>query len=173
MKNIEDVIKAYECKKSIEDKCNECPYITECDDKYHCECEARDNDTLHYLKAFRDAKNALDAEREKTIEAYCQWKDAIEKLEAQTSQMMWVDKHFQVEISDNPALTWDELRTMEGKPVWVESSDSFNRRRWMFVGEWFDDDEMRLFDMGYDYPDYVSKNGYESGTWQAYRKERE
>lgn len=72
----------------------------------------------------------------------------------------------------NPPLTWDELKSMEGKPVWVESSDSFNRRRWMFVGEWFDDDEMRLFDMGDDYPDYVSKKGYESGTWQAYRKER-
>ena len=74
--------------------------------------------------------------------------------------------------TENDPLSWDELRTMEGKLVWVESSGSFNRRRWMFVGEWFDDDEMRLFDMGYDYPDYVSKNSYESGTWQAYRKER-
>ena len=74
--------------------------------------------------------------------------------------------------AENGPLTWDELRQMEGKPVWVEPSCSFNRRRWMFVGEWFDDDEMRLFDMGYDYPDYVSKNSYESGTWQAYRKER-
>lgn len=73
----------------------------------------------------------------------------------------------------NDPLTWDELQQMEGKPVWIETSDSFNRHRWMFVGEWFDEDEMRLFDMGNDYPDYVSKNGYESGTWQAYRKERE
>ena len=53
MKKIEDVIKAYECKKSIENRCNECPYITECDDKYHCECEAKDNDALHYLKEYR------------------------------------------------------------------------------------------------------------------------
>lgn len=62
MNKIEDVIKAYECKKSIKNRCNECPYITECDDKYHCECEARDNDTLHYLKEYRDVrKNIFEA----------------------------------------------------------------------------------------------------------------
>lgn len=60
MKKIEDVIKAYECKKSIEDKCNECPYITECDDKYHCECEARDDDALYYLKEYRELTKELN-----------------------------------------------------------------------------------------------------------------
>lgn len=76
------------------------------------------------------------------------------------------------EWKENPPLSWSELQQMEGKPVWVETSDSIRRCRWMFVGEWFDEDEMRLFDMGKDYPDYVSKKGYESGRWQAYRKER-
>lgn len=99
----------------------------------------------------------------------CQYSDALHYLKEYRS----LDSLDAVAFpeDDNPALTWDELKQMEGKPVWVESSDSFNRHRWMFVGEWFDDDEMRLFDMGNDYPDYVSKNVYESGTWQAYRKE--
>ena len=97
--------------------------------------------------------------------------DALQYLKEYRGLLkMWNDKLDKEQ--ENQPLTWDELRTMEGKPIWVESSSSFNRRRWMFVGEWFDDDEMRLFDMGYDYPDYVSKNSYESGTWQAYRKER-
>lgn len=25
-------------------------------------------------------------------------------------------------LEDNPPLTWDELKTMEGKPVWVETN---------------------------------------------------
>jgi len=97
------------------------------------------------------------------LQTYQRIEDEYEELKD-----WWAEEHV-----ENVALSWDELKQMEGKPVWVETSDSFNRRRWMFVGEWFDDDEMRLFDIGNDYPDYVSKNGYESGTWQAYQKERE
>jgi len=114
------------------------------------------NDALHYLKEYKNT----DENYKKAIAHVIEVIDHYEKMVADYLAV------------NNPPLTWDELRQMEGKPVWVESSDSFNRRRWMFVGEWFDDDEMRLFDIGNDYPDYVSKNGYESGTWQAYRKER-
>ena len=148
MRTLDEVITGLDiCKKfsyCTHPQKGECPYL--CEDNT-CGQDDLYRDALHYLKEFK----RISARLEKI--ALGNITETLEKL-------------------DNPPLTWDELRTMEGKPVWVESSDSFNRRRWMFVGEWFDDDEMRLFDMGYDYPDYVSKNGYESGTWQAYRKER-
>ena len=124
-------------------------------------------DAFHYLKAFRDAKNALDAERERAIESYCQWKDAREKLEAQTSQMMWVDNHFQFEISDNPPLTWDELKQMEGKPVWVECE--YYPSRWAIITGVYD---CKISIVGNRLLDSELKD--EQGEiWQAYRKERE
>ena len=87
MESLDDVIKA----------------IEECRDSYVAGKIIK-SDALYYLKEYQNAKNALNIEREELIEAYCQWKDAKEKLEAQTSQMMWVDNHFQFEISDNHLL---------------------------------------------------------------------
>ena len=126
----------------VEFCCTNCKLQFDCD-----EVECILEDALHYLKEYHDAYGNVIASMN----------HHLRKIH---------------ELEQNDPLTWEELHTMEGKPIWVESSGSFNRRRWMFVGEWFDDDEMRLFDMGYDYPDYISKNSYESGTWQAYRKER-
>ena len=133
-KSLDELIKAYECKKSIENRCNKCPYLWVCDDRYHCECEARDNDALHYLKMFRDTINALNVERENCIEAACKYIEAEKELESQKVQMMWVDKHFQFEVSDNPSLTWDELKQMEGKPVWVEEiGGKYATPHWGFI----------------------------------------
>lgn len=125
-------------------------------------------DALHYLKEYRDVKNALDAEREKTIEAYCQWKDAKEKLEAQTSHTMWVDKHFQFEISDNPPLTWDDLKSMKDKPVWIEF---FFEDGQPFTSDWF-----LVYSVSESFCDVAGKLGIsrlvKNDYWQAYKKER-
>lgn len=125
-------------------------------------------DAIHYLKEYSSKQDTIAeqlAELEQKNDHVCELaKTVCEEYDRLCNRL--------AEEYSNDALSWDELKQMEGKPVWIETSDSFNRRRWMFVGEWFDEDEMRLFDMGNDYPDYVSKNGYESGTWQAYQKER-
>lgn len=154
MKNIEDVIKAYECKKSIEDKCNECPYITECDDKYHCECEARDNDTLHYLKEYRD-------DRKNFSEAISNCGKALNKY--------IMDIHALAQQEENLPLTWDELCAMEGKPVWVEAKH-FSYPRW-YILHAIGDKDMALFTGRYseNVPLFRENMG---DTWQAYRKER-
>jgi len=123
-------------------------------------------DALYYLKEYRDVKNALNTEREELIEAYCQWKDAKEKLEAQTSQMMWVDNRFQFEISDNPPLTWDELKQMEGKPVWIQEGDH---------GYWIIIDNFSITSYGYHWLNSVEgclEKEYMGISWQAYRKEK-
>lgn len=79
--------------------------------------------------------------------------------------------------NENPPLTWDELKTMEGKPVWIELlnhdiwEDPSHKvdSEWWVIGEVRKDDiilatyldEMELFedDLG--------------EIWQAYRKERQ
>lgn len=165
MKTLDEVIKALAiCKNTdINRSCKDCPMP---DDQWCINYLMED--ALHYLKAFRDAKNALDAEREKTIDAYCQWKDAKEKLEAQTSQKMWVDKHFQFEISDNPPLTWDELKQMKGKPVWVEAGK--------FGSHWYLIEEIcpneTIVCLGKFHESITLYHEDILTYWQAYRKER-
>lgn len=58
----------------------------------------------------------------------------------------------------NPALTWEELKGMEGKPVWVEESAD-NGLWWTYWVIWQDENAV------------LPEKTY--GTaWQAYRKER-
>lgn len=111
------------------------------------------DDVLHYLREYRDKHEEM-LQMEEAL-GYC-------------------------EMSENRPLTWDELRTMEGKPVWVEiweATDSdFVQYRWG-NGAW------------YIVKDFVSgalaeycqltpnrrtwiKQSY-GEEWQAYRKERE
>ena len=125
-------------------------------------------DALHYLEIFRDTINALNVERENCIEAACKYIEAEKELESQKVQMMWVDKHFEFEITDNQPLTWDELRTMEGKPVWVEEERC---GFWAIVGKY----EKTIYDTEYiDFIGYATLQRNNMGEyWQAYRKERE
>lgn len=92
-------------------------------------------DALRYLKEYR---------KDKQIYAY----DIVRR-------------HFELAERNDP-LTWDELKTMEGKPVWVEDEDSYNR--WEIING--------VYDNGISFGDYfLNKN--EFGTvWQAYRKEK-
>lgn len=103
-------------------------------------------DALHYLKAYKEDKDDLTA-----LRAY------------------WKEQH------ENNALTWDELRTMEGKPVWVEIlSDEIDlSSRWMMVAQETKTHSLPLAytdDMGHWIFGHEDKLGK---TWQAYRKERE
>ena len=69
MKTLDEVIKAYEICMSCtddDDDCKGCPYADDGEPK----CYGADKkDALHYLKAFRDAKYALEAEKDRYAEA--------------------------------------------------------------------------------------------------------
>ena len=68
---------------------------------------------------------------------------------------------------DNPALSWDELRQMEGKPVWVEC-ENFFCSQWVILTNVYDEKAMFIGDRIVD-----SELKEEMGdVWQAYRKER-
>lgn len=72
---------------------------------------------------------------------------------------------------DNPAMTWNELKGMEGKPVWVEMEGY--KHNWGIVMNQ-DERNGRLCLCGYDKVPIrieINEDG-EGKTWQAYRKER-
>lgn len=67
------------------------------------------------------------------------------------------------QIINNPPLTWDELRQMEGKPVWVEEKGMLSI--WIIIG---DVTENWLYST--DCNTYRHED--QGKIWQAYRKER-
>jgi hypothetical protein len=77
-------------------------------------------------------------------------------------------------IRENPPLTWDELRQMEGKPVWIDSVPLV--RRWVIIKKFHPiGGNNNLFDMEVeDGAHFLRKSmGRDAGAWwQAYRKER-
>ena len=75
-----------------------------------------------------------------------------------------------LELSErNEPLTWDELKLMEGKPVWIELLGNGHWKGWDVIAGFDDDDfgDAMVTVHGDDY--YFADLGK---TWQAYRKER-
>ena len=119
-------------------------------------------DVLEWLKGYR-AHIELDKLRDKYSD---------------TSQITCPKCHSEFVIlpDTNTPLTWDELKTMEGKPVWVEynlhiGNKDFrdNSKRWCIVREFkpWHDTEIIITENGF----VLSKNE-QIKCWQAYRKER-
>lgn len=72
------------------------------------------------------------------------------------------------ELNKNEPLTWNELRTMEGKPVWVEF--------FYEDGQHFDSNWFLVNFVSESFCDVIGKLGtsrlVKNDYWQAYRKER-
>lgn len=115
-------------------------------------------DALYYLKEYKTVRESLienlkrnDDLRQMYLNAMAQWED-------------------------NPALTWEQLKEMEGEPVFMDEYDQIDRDKgwrrckWMLV-EFVNDEYFIGRDMsGEQYAFYkVDKNDY---SWQAYRKKR-
>ena len=111
------------------------------------QCKYLDSDcsqcpALHYLKEYREKHDEI-LKMEEAL-GYC-------------------------EIMDNPALSWDELKAMTGKPVWIELLRNGHWKGWDVIAGFDDDDfgDAMVTVHGDDY--YFADLGK---TWQAYRKER-
>lgn len=146
MKTLDEVIKAV----------HHCGLLTGFDDTYEydggcpyedcSECEKKrvlGKDIIQYLMAYKDDKNERTALR-----------------------AFWKEQH------DNHPLDWDELRKMEGKPVWWAHGE---------VGEWLTIYRVPSLGNGNDNVIYATTcSGVECWIWrkdldkfQYYRKERE
>ena len=148
MQTLDEVIKALEyCTGFDFVRCQDCPGYSEPD------CGIQ-NDALHYLKAFRDAKDTLEAEKER-------YQEAVSNCNAVETKYMLMVK----EALRNDPLSWSDLKQMEGKPVWYEHEFW---KGWIILGkveqgvncEMIPDREEKW---------YIVKDG----SAKAYRKERE
>ena len=96
-------------------------------------------------------------------------KDALRKMIAIHEELTALrDYYAETQHEPNEALAWDELKRMEGKPVWV---DHQLHKGWLLVGHQVTP-HMRIFVGAFSeqvplYDDDLGK------TWNAYRKERD
>ena len=158
MKTLDEVIKALEICANNQRCIDGCPYY-----KNDCPQYEMEKDALHYLKEYRDRKETLRNWTEKAISEQQNIADAYMLYKIASGKE-----------KDNLPLTWDELKTMEGKPVWVEVlSDEIDlSSRWMLVAR-----ETKAHSLPLAYTDDIGHwiFGHEDKlgkTWQAYRKER-
>ena len=103
-------------------------------------CVNTDADELHYLKEYRDKHDEI-LQMEEAL-GYC-------------------------EIAENKPLTWDELKQMEGKPVWIEHK---HYNKWLMVYEVYEN--TIVLDGNGCYTQYFSDDNEKETRWKAYRKER-
>ena len=111
-------------------------------------------DVLNYLKEYRSIWESDRKHYEDWIEQY---KDSRNKHQQAVKEML-----------KNPPLTWDELKEMEGKPVWMERPEW---KEWLIVSE-IDNDKCEIY-LRDKWGNGVSVNVRNPGYWRAYRKERE
>lgn len=143
-------------------------------------------DALHYLKEYKIKRERIMAkaqdceDTEKRLQdEIARYQEAVRNCEIAENKYIKSKITYDEKLSDyiclrdawameqeNPPLTWDELRTMEGQPVWVEwVGEPF----WAFVDCIIED--YIFFDMAHDYRKF--EINLKGKTWQAYRKERE
>lgn len=103
-------------------------------------------DALHYLKEYKKNQEDPDGDHQQ-----------LEKAQ----KLLW-------EFYQNDPLTWQELKGMEGKPVWVELLKG-KWKGWDVIGG-FDEDDFGVAMVTVRGDDYYKADL--GKTWQAYRKER-
>ena len=142
MKTLDEVIKAKELCNDHKFRCHECSYYDD-DNEVGCRSDDLDADALHYLREYLDYQKQAET----------------------------VIKDAQLPDVENKALTWDELRQMEGKPVWVEGyyPSSWCIVRGVQVNK--DGTEDIVLD-GLNHMIGIGRDDKYGTGWQAFRKER-
>ena len=142
-KTLEEVIAAWEFCSKNRDTCQGCPYQYSTISTEKC----YEDDAFYYLKEIKEQG----------------WKRAY--------TILMKDKKCESEAEEsNSSLTWDELKQMDGKPVWVEVNGKWSGKFWAFI-ELVNDKYFNFYQKGQEYPEDLWK--YDFGkTWQVYRKER-
>lgn len=143
MKTLNEVINIFEKACDLERRCEGCSGCL--GQEYGCPNDGAESvpDALFYLKEYR------------FVQENCA--DAL------------AEKY----PSENVPLTWDELKTMTGKPVWVEYGIGFNQKRWVVIHSIHNTKSFCYMNVSGNYPDtFWQKDMGENEFWQAYRKER-
>jgi hypothetical protein len=99
----------------------------------------------------------------------CFYRDAVAKAVEYLKEYKKLDSLDAVAFTedDNPLLTWQELRQMEGKPVWLERPEW---KEWLLISE-IDEYKCEIY-LRDKWGNGASVNGRNIGYWRAYRKEK-
>lgn len=160
MKTLDEVIRVIEDGKAQTIGCDSCVCHPD-----SCQYECDLVDSLLYLKMYRSDK--LQWEREKD-DMQSRYQEAIDNCERAENKFKMALKKLDVGTLNEP-LTWDELKQMEGKPVWIELLGKGKWKGWDIIGG-FDDDDFGFATCTVRGDDYYLADLEK--TWQAYRKER-
>lgn len=152
MKTLDEVIDNFEKACDLERRCEDCSGCL--GQEYGCPNDGAEcvPDALHYLKVLKDILDPLKVKKI-THEITCPQCNSVIAILLPES---------------NEPLTWEELKQMEGKPVWVELLKG-KWKGWDVIGG-FDEDDFGVA-MVTVRGDYYYKADL-GKTWQAYRKER-
>lgn len=147
MKTLDKIITVMD---HVEFCCTNCKLQYDCEEK---ECFLED--ALHYLKEYRSEKAMWEVDRKGHLDWIEQYKEAREKHQQAV-----------IELKKNPQLTWDELKTMLGQPVWlVYDWNNVHYNGWILL------DHMEgIFIL--DTKDNWALSEVNMDKWKAYRKER-
>lgn len=153
MKTLDEVIDDFEKAYDLERRCENCSGCL--GQENGCPNDGTESipDALSYLKKYRDNKKYLRYWTEKAI----------------SEQQNIIDGYMIQKNEDNPVLTWEQLKTMEGKPVWVEQCNG-DTKGWILILR--TNYDVINCTTKHDNSFYLYKSSY-GEKWQAYRKERE
>ena len=170
MKTLDEVIKAMEDCAIGEKGCRGCAYedihLSAAGIGQSC-VEAMIGDALWYLKNYRSDMQMYAANQK-------HWEDELHQKikDFGDAKERYIARLKELDIGTlNEPLTWDELKAMEGKPVWIKLLGKGKWKKWKgwdVIGG-FDDDDFgfAMCTVRGDYY-YLADLGK---TWQAYRKE--
>lgn len=122
-------------------------------------------DALYYLKEYRSDMQMYAANQK-------HWEDELaQKIkDFGDAKDRYIARLKELDIGTlNEPLTWDELKTMEGKPVWIVPEEE---KGYWFVIEFFNNNPYYGGDRVIFTNDVVLNRCNLGKTWQAYRKER-
>ena len=156
MKTLDEVIDSITKQSALEIRDQRCPEK----DRFWADRDTY-TDALYYLKEYRSEKQIWESDRKHYEDWIEQYKEARDKHQQAVKEML-----------KNPPLTWDELKQMEGNPVFVEEccrNGDLKSAGWWLIDYW-NDDQICLRDQGGN-PWTVHRTSLDR-DWNAYRKER-
>ena len=132
-----------------------CPYM---DGGKNCEIRLRE-DTIDYLKEYKHTKQKL--------------LDDMKILEFKAGIFTRAMK----DIENNPPLTWDELKLMEGKPVWLEYDNNGIEtlsypKQWVIISLIDNTTVMPEISFVSKWKAFWMQKEFMGKHWNAYKKEK-
>ena len=178
MKTLDEVIRAIDYCMFTSD-CSPCSYkeVKDC-------AREKMKDALHYLQDYRMLVNDFAEKRQELEDEKARYQEAVRNCEEAENKYRkaeqdalkalddWASRPIEenkklVLTVDNSPLAWQELKAMEGKPVWVEA---LLYKQWAIIA-YVGDEHIRFEGANLYAPESRVYMGDANG-WQAYRKER-